>query len=86
LRYTATTVPRPTTSAIAPGAQKSIARERRRRQFELDILGQVLTAVEETDLLDDIEFHRGSCAGTSDLVPEVLKRQRETSRGTRRVH
>lgn len=43
---------------VAIGAVKSIARERR-RQFELQIPGQVLADVEETDLFDDIEFKPG---------------------------
>jgi hypothetical protein len=43
---------------IAIRAQRSIADERR-RQFELEILREILTEVEESDLLDDVEFKPG---------------------------
>jgi hypothetical protein len=43
---------------IAVRAQGSIARERR-RQFELEILRQILTDIEETDLLHEVEFKPG---------------------------
>ena len=43
---------------IAVRAQKSIADERR-RQFELEILRQILTDAEESDLLHDVEFEPG---------------------------
>ena len=43
---------------IALRAQKSIPAERR-RQFELEILADILVAVEETDLLDEVEFNPG---------------------------
>jgi hypothetical protein len=43
---------------IAVAAQASIARERR-RQFELEILRDILIEVEEGDLMEDVEFNPG---------------------------
>ncbi|MEV4275144.1 hypothetical protein [Actinoplanes xinjiangensis] len=47
-----------TAIVIAVRAQKSIPAERQ-RQFELEILADILVAVEETDILDEVEFNPG---------------------------